>query len=853
MNAASQPYSQLDLVAERDSGHGHESFYEAAARVSEAFGVEPVPLEFAHVGQAANSLHKTEAEELLEDASRIVESGETLGPAACNRLGQLAAMIDQLERAAEWFRRATDALSNDAEKKLVLQNLLVVELERREFDAAREVVAALANLRPPADTAVVVWPPAKLEIRAGPLRGEQFEIASPESILGRGVPQSAGSSDCRIESPMVSRRHALLRYEDGSWTIEDLGSVGGTFVNERRVEGRAPLADGDCIRLANVELWFLFPAASEAASSIVEVSPERDEPSAGIGEQPDESPAPPYVDENVQFTVYRPRSVVPEKWYPLLAFAHLSDKPPETDDDEPDPVEQVQRQAAAILGDRAEDYQDVTQDAAQAVPRAGVLTMVPEITGVEFNPPRRTFTWEESVHREEFRLKAGRELVGKPARGRLTVFFGSIILAEVPLAIRVTETEEPRTEQKLEPQSARPYRKIFASYSHRDLPIVEQFEQYIEMLGDQYLRDWKHLRSGQVWNDRLMEMIREADVFQLFWSRNSMHSPYVRQEWEYALSLGRPHFVRPTYWEDPLPAAPEENLPPESLLRLHFQRLGAANVATAAPKGSPPVAREPQDERQLKRQLAGQLIDKLDMERIGEMSPETVRSEVRKAAEFLLDRESPLLSRRDRERLIEECLDESFGHPPRPEEAPASTPPPPAAEKRGEKQGLKERLAKKLIGNMDLGKAGELSQQTMRRELRAAAEHIMDQEDAGLSRSERDQVIEACLNDIFGRARPPQDTATAPERSGDLAMRGGEEEPATTGTWRDDPGDRLRSEVRPPPAYPGAPPPARPSAPAEYPDAQPPSSRPSIPIWALLLAAFLAGALLVLIFMNWLW
>ena len=48
------------------------------------------------------------------------------------------------------------------------------------------------------------------------------------------------------------------------------------------------------------------------------------------------------------------------------------------------------------------------------------------------------------------------------------------------------------------------------------------------------------------------------DVFQLFWSSNSMHSDFVRQEWEHALRLNRPHFIRPTYWEEPMPMAPEK-------------------------------------------------------------------------------------------------------------------------------------------------------------------------------------------------------------------------------------------------------------------------------------------------------
>jgi hypothetical protein len=284
----------------------------------------------------------------------------------------------------------------------------------------------------------------------------------------------------------------------------------------------------------------------------------------------------PSADENVQFTVYRPREVAPDCWYPLVAFAHLAAKPAGAPPHEPEPVKEVERQARAVLGERlAQDYRPVTQDAPQAVPREATLTFVPDVPGVEFNPPSRNFRWTESVHREEFRLRAGAGLAGQTARGRLSVFLGDILLADVLLAIPVNRSAAPPTPGGAhEVEQSRPYRKIFASYSHRDAHIVEQFEHLARALGDVYLRDWQHLRAGEVWNDRLRAMIEEADVFQLFWSRNAMESAYVRQEWEHALSLNRPHFVRPTYWEEPLPGDPARKLPPEELLRLHFQRIG---------------------------------------------------------------------------------------------------------------------------------------------------------------------------------------------------------------------------------------------------------------------------------------
>jgi hypothetical protein len=313
----------------------------------------------------------------------------------------------------------------------------------------------------------------------------------------------------------------------------------------------------------------------------------------------------PVIDENVQFTVYRPRAVQVGAWYPMLAFAHLAERSPDAPPDQPDPVDQVKAWAAKILGSDVEDYASPTSDARGAVPRESELTFVPEIDGIEFNPPRRTFQWLEDVHKEEFRLRASPNVTVPVARGRLTVFLGVLILADVDLAIRIdspasTRTVapiagrvpepdiEPRT-MAMEPVHANPYRKIFPSYSHLDVAIVEQAELLGRALGDVYTRDRTTLRSGEDWNARLLELIDDADIFQLFWSSNAMRSEYVRREWEYALSRDRPFFIRPTYWEEPMPRSTEPELPPPTLRRLHFQSLRREVVAERGPSVPPGV------------------------------------------------------------------------------------------------------------------------------------------------------------------------------------------------------------------------------------------------------------------------
>lgn len=66
----------------------------------------------------------------------------------------------------------------------------------------------------------------------------------------------------------------------------------------------------------------------------------------------------------------------------------------------------------------------------------------------------------------------------------------------------------------------------------------------------------------------------------------------------------------------------------------------------------------------LKRHIHGKLVDKLDLSRLGDMQGDTLRREIRLVVEHLCDTENPLLNRTERERLIEEVLDETFGFGP---------------------------------------------------------------------------------------------------------------------------------------------------------------------------------------------
>lgn len=79
----------------------------------------------------------------------------------------------------------------------------------------------------------------------------EIALASGDHVLGRD-----GPGVVRLPSTAVSRRHARIVIDDGGARIEDLGSKNGTYVDDRRVEGLVPIADGSQVRLGSVLFTF---------------------------------------------------------------------------------------------------------------------------------------------------------------------------------------------------------------------------------------------------------------------------------------------------------------------------------------------------------------------------------------------------------------------------------------------------------------------------------------------------------------------------------------------------------------------------------------------------------------------
>ncbi len=91
-----------------------------------------------------------------------------------------------------------------------------------------------------------------LVVRAGGgIAGETFVPSGPRTLIGR-------SPECEVflDDVTVSRRHAELLRDGELYTIRDLGSLNGTFVNRTRVES-AELHDDDEVQVGKYRMTFL--------------------------------------------------------------------------------------------------------------------------------------------------------------------------------------------------------------------------------------------------------------------------------------------------------------------------------------------------------------------------------------------------------------------------------------------------------------------------------------------------------------------------------------------------------------------------------------------------------------------
>ena len=133
----------------------------------------------------------------------------------------------------------------------------------------------------------------QLVMSAGPTPDKAFPLSKQEIIIGRDT-----NADISINIAEVSRRHARMRFEPNGFSIEDVGSTNGTFVNGQRLTSPQVLRPGDRIQLGEAVTMIYQVSQYDMNATVVPPSSSKETitPAQGmppVSAPPQARPAPP--------------------------------------------------------------------------------------------------------------------------------------------------------------------------------------------------------------------------------------------------------------------------------------------------------------------------------------------------------------------------------------------------------------------------------------------------------------------------------------------------------------------------------------------------------------------------------
>ena len=133
----------------------------------------------------------------------------------------------------------------------------------------------------------------RLIVRRGPQPNQIYELSKDVISLGRDI-----TNDIVVNDPEVSRHHCRLTRGSSGYTLEDLGSTNGSFVNGQRISGARPLNNGDLIGLGET-VTLAYEASAFAADIGVR-------PPLSSAEAPYQPPPSAYVPPQAAAPIYTP-------------------------------------------------------------------------------------------------------------------------------------------------------------------------------------------------------------------------------------------------------------------------------------------------------------------------------------------------------------------------------------------------------------------------------------------------------------------------------------------------------------------------------------------------------------------
>jgi pSer/pThr/pTyr-binding forkhead associated (FHA) protein len=134
----------------------------------------------------------------------------------------------------------------------VLAAVRVVRTDLRSSGQPRVATPPPTRRRAKAKTATAPQMPpgpTHLYVREGALAGTRIGLTGAPVLIGR-----ANDSTLVLTDDYASTRHARISLQEGVWFVEDLGSMNGTYLGQRKLDGPVPLDVGVPVRIGKTVL-----------------------------------------------------------------------------------------------------------------------------------------------------------------------------------------------------------------------------------------------------------------------------------------------------------------------------------------------------------------------------------------------------------------------------------------------------------------------------------------------------------------------------------------------------------------------------------------------------------------------
>ena len=180
--------------------------------------------------------------------------------------------------------------------------------------------------------------------------------------------------------------------------------------------------------------------------------------------------------------------------------------------------------------------------------------------------------WQGKFTKRSIRITVPVDYKNSRIWGEITISVNNVELGEMTFFVKVVDKKDVCDTA---PILSKMFKRIFLSYSHDDIAIVQHYAQALKEQGIDYFFDRHNLKSGAVFEEEIFKFIDSADKFILFWSQNAQKSEFVQKEYQYACKYAYPQIAKEkaTITFRPLIIKPYA-MPPDDIVNIYnFERI----------------------------------------------------------------------------------------------------------------------------------------------------------------------------------------------------------------------------------------------------------------------------------------